>query len=486
MTTNDVSSADQPADNAEILFSITRKDSPAEEGVYYANFDAEELIVWGPSAMTLGPDGSFWIIDAAANRMINYSSDGTYQRGFDLGPYVTSGGDVEVDGYGVYVLDDARSAPRVVALNHDGSPRPIFVSYEGKAQPVLELTDEFRGRALGLARTVDGHIVIEVAAAGTHLGTLPPFDAAATAAERATQLQFTSMQGPGWLQLIDSDGGASSTPAMLDLPQPGPVRRFLGFGPDATSYVTADYVTQPDDAIRVVRRVERYNVDGQLLGEAQVPHDFIYVRNGLAVDGNGEVYALITRREQVDIHHLQFQALSFQQAPLSSGGGSGDAPTVDSAEPHDVSDPGSSLDFAGPYGFSAGSPGPRITRNTIMNNARQYWSNRVQLSDRNLDLNGDFCQGRRRSSGGQLGAIPRYLYAPDPTDPAANDPSFRNRSMAYCWGGEETVDQYNAAMAQGRQAGWILVSNNVPACARGIDCSGFICRCWGRNDHIPT
>ena len=87
-----------------------------------------------------------------------------------------------------------------------------------------------------------------------------------------------------------------------------------------------------------------------------------------------------------------------------------------------------------------------------------YRDNKVNLS--NANLNGP-CPGRMR---------PHYL----------NHGPGEYGSVAYDWGGFDTVEQYNTFMAQGSQAGDIPIDRNDPPtpCSKGVDCSGFVSRCW--------
>src|SRR5688572_18338506 len=55
-----------------------------EQGVHYADEEVEELRAWGPSAVRADADGSFWIADAAANRLVHIGEHGGYLGNIDL------------------------------------------------------------------------------------------------------------------------------------------------------------------------------------------------------------------------------------------------------------------------------------------------------------------------------------------------------------------------------------------------------------------
>jgi hypothetical protein len=88
--------------------------------------------------------------------------------------------------------------------------------------------------------------------------------------------------------------------------------------------------------------------------------------------------------------------------------------------------------------------------------AETFINNTVNLSLTNLN---GACGGRTK---------PRYLGAT----------AGEYKSVAYDWGGWETVTKYNERMAEGKVAGDIN-SEAVESCSHGVDCSGFVTVCWG-------
>jgi len=68
-----------------------------------------------------------------------------------------------------------------------------------------------------------------------------------------------------------------------------------------------------------------------------------------------------------------------------------------------------------------------------------------------------------------------------------------NVSIPYCWGGFDTPDSFDAALRQGKWAGDIctekkraMLDNAVSLQTAGIDCSGFISRCWRLSKSYST
>ncbi len=77
----------------------------------------------------------------------------------------------------------------------------------------------------------------------------------------------------------------------------------------------------------------------------------------------------------------------------------------------------------------------------------------------------------------------------DPAGHAIQTPTWiqigQNQRMAYQWGGFSTIDGYVTGLANGKYAGDIETSE-VSSYAVGVDCSGFVSRCWNMPQHYST
>jgi hypothetical protein len=67
----------------EILFTVPVGD----DGVGYADVDREEMLGWGPSALTVDEAGTVWIVDQVHNRLLAFSRDGAPLATIDLTNY---------------------------------------------------------------------------------------------------------------------------------------------------------------------------------------------------------------------------------------------------------------------------------------------------------------------------------------------------------------------------------------------------------------
>ncbi len=77
----------------------------------------------------------------------------------------------------------------------------------------------------------------------------------------------------------------------------------------------------------------------------------------------------------------------------------------------------------------------------------------------------------------------------DPAGHAIQTPTWvqvgQNQRMAYQWGGFSSIDGYVSGLANGKYAG-DMETSEVSSYAVGVDCSGFVSRCWNMPEHYST
>src|SRR5438876_945378 len=105
-----------PALAHERLFTVPIGDA----GLHYESQGVAEALTWGPAALRIGPDGSFWIADGAKDRILCYDARGSLVRVLDLTGIVVGIGDIAITPYEVVVLDIAAQDPKVVRLTWQG------------------------------------------------------------------------------------------------------------------------------------------------------------------------------------------------------------------------------------------------------------------------------------------------------------------------------------------------------------------------------
>lgn len=132
-----------------------------------------------------------------------------------------------------------------------------------------------------------------------------------------------------------------------------------------------------------------------------------------------------------------------------------------------------------------GEPQPRVTRAEIMARAEAYRTHRWLATQANVrhgvDANGVRVDtpdiGYRKP-----GAIPGWWV-----------PGQWNVGVPYQWGGFSTLETFDRGVARGKAAGDVYtlekrrwLDQAVTDEAVGIDCSGFVSRCWGLNRSYST
>jgi hypothetical protein len=117
--------------------------------------------------------------------------------------------------------------------------------------------------------------------------------------------------------------------------------------------------------------------------------------------------------------------------------------------------------------------------------ARAQTADAAPLRDRMLAIARDYAsfewQGSARNVLHGPDSDGTHVDTPDVSfDPKGWKPDGTNHGMPYAWGGFTSIDEFRAGLAAGRPAGQIPATEHVQASAAalGLDCSGFIARCW--------
>jgi hypothetical protein len=386
------------------------------DGISYANTDSEESEPWGPSSLRLGPDGSFVVVDAVGSRILRLDRQGNRLQTIAVNEAVGIT-DVAVDEQNFFVLDESAMTPTILRLNRAGT------LVERKTLPAAALREGLSG----ITKAQTGEVLMELQG-GTETRNLTGGEAPDRAlrgnrfsvnVSNRPQTRYQSRASiflPGGVATIDVDnllGGVD----VISVDNSGNV------------YVLVEEVTSTPE-ISVDQTIRRLRPDGTVTGVARVPmNSFTAVRHNVAVSPDGDVYALVPKRDRVDVVRLEFSA---------------QLPRVLSATSSRLAD------FDGPPQQCT------RTRDEMAATAETFINNTVNLSLTNLN---GACGGRTK---------PRYLGAT----------AGEYKSVAYDWGGWETVTKYNERMAEGKVAGDIN-SEAVESCSHGVDCSGFVTVCWG-------
>jgi hypothetical protein len=255
----------------------------------------------GPAAFTVAQDGTFWILDTMAQRLLHYDPTGDRLGVVDLSDQQRSLIDVAVTDTSVYVLDAFPTPPLVIRLTSDGHKETEYA-----------LPEEFRLDKLlsGIAVSEHGELLIEKEG-GVSLSRLldDQGKVAPTPVEGYSHNGRLYFARPANIQAQDKTTGyimagdrrieVRTTHFLGGL-------RILGFGKDCSVFVRIEEVMLEGE-MAVDQTVHHYSSGGDLLGMARAPlaEQFTYVQQSLEIGPDGQVYFMLTQKDRVEIQRLK-------------------------------------------------------------------------------------------------------------------------------------------------------------------------------------
>lgn len=376
-----------------------------------------EQLSYGPSALRIAPNGTFWIVNAADNTLTNIDRNGAKLGQIGLQGEAVGVTDVQFSEYGVLTVMDGSAAP----------PALLTLASDGTVQQRKELHRAFGpGQRRGIGATSDATDEPPFAALSFEAAGVVPFDSwhiragtdsdpTAVLTKDATRIEVRASRG-----------------VMRGL-------RILGETAQAV-FVLAEEVAD-GDPILVDLTARKYSRRGELLGIARIPLDdrYTHVETPAALSADGEVWILRTQPGVAVISYLALARTIPDVLP----------------EPRDRFIANSTFDYT--------ANAATITRDQMEANARAFLNNSTYYNQNALT---GACAGRTAPR--HLGRTPRTI-----------------GSVAYDWGGFDSVADYNRFIAAGHSAGDID-TRAVESCSKGVDCSGYVSRVWGLTSKKST
>ena len=240
--------------------------------------------------------------------------------------------------------------------------------------------------------------------------------------------------------------------------------RYLGSTPGGQLYLYIEYITRQVPLL-VDREIQLYSPAGQLQAVILVPsHSYARVFREFYVDNTGNLYHLLTSTDGVHIirwtldqarlpvaqpfqyppRFRDFLHYNLQESPLDDG--HYQLPALPKLMP---------VDF------------PPVSRDESLAIGDTYVQHIWTASSSNL-------------TNGEIN---------DPYGVAIKTPAWvqvgTNQKVPYKWGGFNTLTEFDSGLLSGKYAGDCATSGVSSFCV-GVDCSGFVSRCWKLPSHYST
>jgi hypothetical protein len=447
-------------------------------GVSYADVDRDEREAWGPSALRAADDGTFWVADGAANRLVHIGRDGHVAGALSLEGQVVGARDLLVRDTDLLVLDGSAMWPHVVRY-----------SLAGRVLDDAVLPKTAETLVDGFLPSPDGRVLLHaggVAVFEWKDGVISSTLEAYTLGSQRFGVAFPDVLGDDDIgHQVQLDNGRGT--ALMTLEHFASSVRLLRALPNGESFWSLEEVSFVPQVL-VDATALHLDAAGHVLGRARMPvaDQFMFVEHAVSVDAKGRAYVLHTRENGADIAELAWQQelapvlderIATAQQDRANDAGAPDAglPVLGSNE--DVGVTGEAL-----------TDGTCRTAQAMMDKGFEYVNSATWLSSKNMDRGNTKCVGRK---------VPRYFETADATKAQSVGAQCSGaspgsgyeciRSVPYDWGGADTVASYRTAMNKGLQSGDIDTKNpvatdttaaGIESCSHGTDCSGFVSRAW--------
>jgi hypothetical protein len=210
--------------------------------------------------------------------------------------------------------------------------------------------------------------------------------------------------------------------------------------------------------LKIERQLIVFTPDGDRLATLKLPiNNYCYVFRDIEIDPQGHVHQMYFSPEGMEIRRWDWfkPDLSDSSVIFEMPAYGVEYPAVPIIEQEQDTAPTKPLDL------------PQVTPEVALYIADTYATLEWQCSAQNLT------NGPIKDPEGNLVQTPEWLYVG------------AIYSMPYKWGGFDTIESFLQGIADGYYAG-DRATSAVSSYARGVDCSGYVSRCWLLPSHYST
>ncbi|MBD3224160.1 MAG: T9SS type A sorting domain-containing protein [Caldithrix sp.] len=264
----------------------------------------------------------------------------------------------------------------------------------------------------------------------------------------------------GIIQLFNDN--SSDTSFSIDFPEENLASfQFVGMDNDNRIFVDIELFEQ-EVPVRIKRQVRRFDTSGDLLTTIQLPPGgYSHAFRDLFIDSSGSLYYMHRTEKGLQILEWPLVQNEAQEYPFhfKSPDWEYHINNADDALP----------EFGAGDAFFKPADFPQVTPEEALTIGDAYVQLQWECGPENLS------NGLIMDNYGYYVRTPYWLYQ-----------GTVNR-VPYKWGGFQTVNQFLDGIAGGKYAGdnYTSKSSGSPS-AVGVDCSGFVSRCWKLPTHYST
>ena len=287
--------AEASSSDEVVLFSIP----VGPGGITYGGLLPEQR-PWGPAAIVADPDGSLWIADTAANRILGYSQSGERFAEILLAGRAVGVTDIAPIGTRLALLDAASYPPTVITVE----------KADGRTVSVRELPKaaSLEAGLRGISVDRDLRLYADVGSLGVLLddevSSAVPGEAGAFGAAviKADKRQTGAERHAATVTYRGESFALSVKHALVGL-------HLVGDAADRSAFAVDEAVTDAAGILRVDRTIHMIGATGREIGLARVPiASSLYIQHGVTMTRKGDVIALLARASSIDIVRLDPRA----------------------------------------------------------------------------------------------------------------------------------------------------------------------------------